>query len=277
MQRANSLEKTLMLGKIEGSRGKGQQRLTRLDGISNQWTWGWASSRRRWRTGKPAVHRVTKSQTWLSNWTTTTLKVPAVKQCLSVQLDMVVLSSTVNCRQQVLIFIGWVEMSSHRFPLELVASSWWTECIWGGQLQVDRRLLYLSAYFKTDANLCSIKNHKWVKQGRVCMGQVVCTPQSARRLASDILYVFWETLSICRLRHLTPTTWSSSLCLFLFVTELNLVFEWPSSCYALVRVLLSPSLALLPPPPLAYSTQLPHQKPLCLSLFPKRRFLYSTA
>ena len=38
-----------------------------------QWTWVWASSSRWWRTGKPnmlAVHGVSKSQTWLSNWTT---------------------------------------------------------------------------------------------------------------------------------------------------------------------------------------------------------------
>ena len=42
-----------------------------------QWTWVWADSQRQWRMGKPvlpcaAVHGVTKSQTWLSNWTTTT-------------------------------------------------------------------------------------------------------------------------------------------------------------------------------------------------------------
>ena len=35
MQRADSLEKTLMLGKIEGKRRKGQQRMSRLDGITN--------------------------------------------------------------------------------------------------------------------------------------------------------------------------------------------------------------------------------------------------
>ena len=41
-----------------------------------QWTWVWASSRRWWRTGKPGVlhtvHRVSKNQTWLSDWTTKT-------------------------------------------------------------------------------------------------------------------------------------------------------------------------------------------------------------
>ena len=41
-----------------------------------QWTWVWASSRRRWRTEKPgmlhAIHGVAKRWTWLSDWTTTT-------------------------------------------------------------------------------------------------------------------------------------------------------------------------------------------------------------
>ena len=216
-----------------------------------------------------AVHRVTKSQTWLSSWTTT-LKVPAVKRCLSVQSDMVVLSCTVNCRQQVLIFICWVEMNSHRFPWELVASSWRTECIWGGQLQVDRYLLYLSAYFKTDANLCSIKNHKWVKQGRICMGQVLCTLQRVACFLRNISYL--------------RTAASDTYNLVIFIVSLPFHHRtelgfWVTQqlLYFGERVLLSPSLALLPPPPLVYSTQLPHQKPLCLSLFPKRRFLYSTA
>ena len=73
MQRANSLEKTLMLGKIEGSRRKRQQRVRWLDGITKQWTWIWASSRKWWRTGKPGVLQLTgcqKIQTRLSDWTT---------------------------------------------------------------------------------------------------------------------------------------------------------------------------------------------------------------
>ena len=43
MQRGDSLEKTLMLGKIEGRRRKGWQRMRQLDGIINQWTWVWAN------------------------------------------------------------------------------------------------------------------------------------------------------------------------------------------------------------------------------------------
>ena len=50
MQRADSLEKTLMLGKTEGKRRMGQQRMRWFDGTT-QWTWVWVWSRRWWRTG----------------------------------------------------------------------------------------------------------------------------------------------------------------------------------------------------------------------------------
>ena len=56
MQRADSLEKILMLGKIEGGRRSKWHRW--WDGKMaslTQWTWIWASSRRWWRTGKPGV------------------------------------------------------------------------------------------------------------------------------------------------------------------------------------------------------------------------------
>ena len=51
MRRTNSLEKTLMLGKIEGRRRRGQQRMIWLDGITNKWTWVWVNSRNWWWTG----------------------------------------------------------------------------------------------------------------------------------------------------------------------------------------------------------------------------------
>ena len=71
MQRAKSLEKTLMLERLKAGR-EGEDR--GQDGwvaSPTQWTWVWANSGRWWRTGKPGVHGVTKSQTWPSNWTTT--------------------------------------------------------------------------------------------------------------------------------------------------------------------------------------------------------------
>ena len=70
MQRANSLEKTLMLGKIEGRRRRVQQRMRRLDGIISSADMS-LSMLRDWMMDREAlsaaVHRVTKSWTRLSN------------------------------------------------------------------------------------------------------------------------------------------------------------------------------------------------------------------
>ena len=70
MQRADSLENTLMLGKIEGRKRRGQQRTRWLHGITTWWTWIWASSGRWWRTGKPGVLHSMGSQRVRHDWVT---------------------------------------------------------------------------------------------------------------------------------------------------------------------------------------------------------------
>ena len=76
LQRADSLEKTPMMGKIEDKRRKEWQRMRWLNNISNSMDmnlsklWEVAEDRGAWKT---AIHGVTKSWTWLSDWITTSL------------------------------------------------------------------------------------------------------------------------------------------------------------------------------------------------------------
>ena len=68
--RVDSFEKTLMLGKIEGRRRRGQERMRWLDGIIDSMNMGLVDSRSWWWTGRPGVLRFMGSQRVGDNWAT---------------------------------------------------------------------------------------------------------------------------------------------------------------------------------------------------------------
>ena len=70
MWRVDSLEKTLILGRIGGRKRRGWQRVRWLDVITDSMSWIWVNSGSWWWTGRPGVLRFmgSKSQTQLSDW-----------------------------------------------------------------------------------------------------------------------------------------------------------------------------------------------------------------
>ena len=82
MRSVDSLEKTLMLGRIGSRRRRGLQRMRWLDGSLTRWMWVWVNSGRWWWTGRPGVLQFMGSQRvghdWATelnwNWTDTIVK-----------------------------------------------------------------------------------------------------------------------------------------------------------------------------------------------------------
>ena len=81
MWRVGSLERTLMLGKIEGGRRRGDRGWGGWIASLTQWAWIWASSGRSWRTGKPGMLQSLRWRRVRHDWATEQQQNPETSRC----------------------------------------------------------------------------------------------------------------------------------------------------------------------------------------------------